>query len=288
MKKFLSLLLATLMLLAIIPMGATASAASTPVITTSVDKTTIKAGDIVTVTVTLSADSYICAMDYELRYKSSDFEFVENSLNWKGVFPGYEMGKNNVLSSGENIFKYSGLTSSTITGPECVLFTLQLKAKNTSGKITASVTSACTSTGGADYIDVTSSVSYVSDITIQFKGPTVTPINYFDIKNPSTKSISYKSGIVLHIEEQKLIPEDAKYQWVASNSNFKTDVSADGKSCTIISNANGDTTFTVKLVTESGTVLETETITMKSKAGFFDKLIAFFRSIFGGNKVLPQ
>ena len=282
MKKFLSLLLA------IIPMGATASAASTPVITTSVDKTTIKAGDIVTVTVTLSADSYICAMDYELRYKSSDFEFVENSLNLKGVFPGFEMGKNNVLPSGENVFMFSGAKSSTTSGPECVVFTLQLKAKNTSGKITASVTGAYTSTGGADYIDVTSSVSYVSDITIQFKGPVVTPINYFDIKNPSTKSISYKSGIVLHIEEQKLIPEDAKYQWVASNSNFKTDVSADGKSCTIISNANGDTTFTVELVTESGTVLETETITMKSKAGFFDKLIAFFRSIFGGNKVRPQ
>ena len=289
MKKVLSVILAALMIMTMIPV---AFAASTPVITTTVDKTTISVGDIVTVTVSVSANSNLCALDYELRYKSSDFEVVSGSQSLKGVF-GYEAAKDNTTSTGKNVFKYSGATSSTISGAKATLFTLKLKAKSTSGKITAAVTGAYTSLGNSDYTDVTSSVAATSAKTITFSGTTTpsTPstYDYIKIATPSTTSIRYKDGIVLHANINKTLPNNAKLVWSTDNSNFKTSTSEDCESFTIISNSNGTTKVTLTLYDSTGkTVLDTDTIEMTSKAGFFDIIVGFFRSLFGSTKILAK
>ena len=115
------------------------------------------------------------------------------------------------------------------------------------------------------------------------------------IKKPSTTSISYKSGIILHAETANL-PDGAYVEWTSSNNNFTIkEKSSNGSSITIISAANGDTIFTATVVDANGKpILDVNGNPIKaeqnmtSKAGFFDKVIAFFKGLFGLNKILPQ
>ncbi|MBR5246189.1 MAG: hypothetical protein IKV25_02310 [Clostridia bacterium] len=279
MKKVLSVFLAVLMIFAMI--STVAFAASAPAITATANKTTVKVGDVVTVTVKLPANSNLVSLEYSLKYDTAYFQVVSNSAASTGAF-GYEAMNTN--KSGE--VKYIGATSDSITGAAKTLFTVQFKVLKTGGKITCSVGEAYVLSGGKD-VNVTSACASASTKTLSFTTGTTTTTDYFTIKTPSTNKISYKNGITLHVNQTKTPPSTAKYQWSADNDNFKMEVSADGKSCTITSAANGDTTITVKLV-NGNTVLDTETITMTSKAGFFDKIVAFFRSIFGGIEVLPE
>jgi hypothetical protein len=279
MKKLLSIFLAALMLLTIIP---TAFAASVPSIKTTVDKTTIKVGDIVTVKATISAKSQICALGYELSYKASDFEYVSHELG--GVF-SLELAQNNETSNGENVFKYAGTTEGCHTGAAATLLTVKLRAKKTNGKIYASLNEAYTSTGGDDYVNVLPEMSKTSNTSFAFKSDAK---DYIKIKTPSNTTIRYKDGIVLHAETNTTLPSGATIKWTASNGNFKTSESDNGKKLTIISESNGKTVFTATLYSASGSVIETETIEMTSKAGFFDKIGGFFRNLFGTTKIYAE
>ena len=115
------------------------------------------------------------------------------------------------------------------------------------------------------------------------------------IKKPSTTSISYKSGIILHADITNL-PDGAYVEWTSSNNNFAIkEKSSDGSSLTIISAANGDTIFTATVVDSNGNpILDVNGNPIKaeqkmtSKASFFDKIIAFFKGLFGLNKIIPQ
>lgn len=110
--------------------------------------------------------------------------------------------------------------------------------------------------------------------------------NYtFSIKAPSMTEIRHKDGIKLHTELKGTAPEGTYVEWSASNSNFKTEEINGGNSLKIVSDKNGKTTFTATLYDIDGKVLATDTIEMNSKAGFFDKIGSFFRSIFGGTKI---
>ena len=113
------------------------------------------------------------------------------------------------------------------------------------------------------------------------------------IQNPSTKTISYKSGIILHATADNL-PAGANIVWEKDNDNFSMSDDGNGN-CKIISKANGSTTFTAKIKLADGSIAKDSNgneisaqVTMNSKAGFFDKIVAFFKGLFGGNKVLPQ
>ena len=119
------------------------------------------------------------------------------------------------------------------------------------------------------------------------------PVPVITIRNPSTTSISYKSGIILHASASN-IPQGGKIKWEADNSNFIITDNGDG-TCKIISNSSGDTIFTATVVDANGNAVKDENgnivkaeIKMNSNAGFFQKIIAFFKGLFGLNKVLPQ
>jgi len=65
-------------------------------------------------------------------------------------------------------------------------------------------------------------------------------------------------------------------------------VSDKGKECYITSTADGSVTVTVQLVDSDGEVITdaegnsiSDKVTVSSNAGFFQKLISFFKSIFG-------
>lgn len=109
------------------------------------------------------------------------------------------------------------------------------------------------------------------------------------IRNPTQKAIKYGDGIILHAETSKTLPEGYSIVWEADNTCFTVQPSADGESCTIISAQSGYTKFTAKVVDEDGNVVATSGVReMQSKAGFFWKIIAFFKKLFGLTKLYPE
>ena len=65
-------------------------------------------------------------------------------------------------------------------------------------------------------------------------------------------------------------------------------LSADGTSCTITPDKNGDTSFAVVVRDAEGKTIFADIQVMTSKAGFFDKIIAFFKKLFGLTKTIPE
>ncbi len=113
------------------------------------------------------------------------------------------------------------------------------------------------------------------------------PAPVVGIRKPSQTEIKYGDSIILHADVENL-PEGAKIVWTADNANFTFAASADGTTCTITPSANGNTTFTATVVDKNGNEIGSDSQTMTSKAGFFQKLIAFFKKLFGLTKVIPK
>ncbi len=276
MKKILSIILAVLMAFATLP---TVFAASTPVITTKANKTSIKVGDVVTISVSVSKNSKLCALTYELKYNTSEFSLVSGSAKINGVFNAEAV---NTSVAGK--VKYVGATTTSIVDSASTIFTVQLKAKKATGKVTATISEAYITSGTASETNVTSAVASASTKSISFKAAA----DYIAIRKPSRTQIRYKDGIVLHADVNTSLPSGSKIVWTTDNKNFKTEVASNGRSFTIISDSTGDTTITATLYNSSGAVVETEKVVMTSKAGFFDKIGGFFRWIFGSTTVYPE
>lgn len=275
MKKILSILLVAIMLLGIIPISA--SAASTPVITVKADKTVVSSGTVVTFTVSVSASSNIVALMHSVTYNSSEFEYVADSASVSGT------GSEAVNASGVGKVNYAFAATSPLTKGQ-TLYTFKLRAKKSTATVYATIGEAYVNNGGSD-TNVTSAVANASTKTLSFAASTN---DYIKIRKPSTTSIRYKDGIVLHADANKTLPNGSTIKWTTSNSNFKTKTSSDGKSFTITSNSNGTTIITATLYSASGSILEEESIEMTSKAGFGDKIGGFFRSLFGATKTYAE
>lgn len=274
MKKVLSILLATLMMFAMVP----AVFAATPTITTTLDKTSVAVGDVITLTAKVSANSNLGALDYEITYDTSAFQVVAKSASTKDVF---EMETCNASTAGKIL--YSGATAGAISNKSQTLLTVQFKALKSTGTISVKVTGAYTVSGKVDEIDVTTAVNSVSAKVFTFS------TNYLNMRTPSKTTIRYNDGIVLHADAKKALPSGSKIEWTTSNNNFKTSTSGDkGENLTIISNSNGSTEFTATLYDSKGKKLESVTIEMTSKAGFFDKIRGFFLGLFNATTVLPE
>ncbi|MBQ3497938.1 MAG: leucine-rich repeat protein [Clostridia bacterium] len=112
------------------------------------------------------------------------------------------------------------------------------------------------------------------------------------IKTPSTTTVNYGETLVLQLEEIDL-PVGYAVEWIVDGSGFSKVVSEDGTECRLTSTANGTATVTAKIVDENGeAVLDGEgneisdSITLTSKAGFFQKLISFFKNLFRINRII--
>lgn len=105
-----------------------------------------------------------------------------------------------------------------------------------------------------------------------------------NIAIPTQTSISYGDSMILHVDASK-IPMGGYVEWTASNDNFEiVEVSADGTTCKITPKKSGDTTFTATIYDAERNAIATDEQEMTSKAGFFDKIIAFFKKLFGLTK----
>lgn len=107
------------------------------------------------------------------------------------------------------------------------------------------------------------------------------------IPTPTQTAISYGDAIVLHIDPSR-IPEGGYVEWYPSNGNFGYSVSSDGTTCKITSSISGNTTFTAIVYDAEGNIVSADEQEMTSKAGFFDKIIAFFKNLFGLTKTISQ
>ncbi|MBR5246188.1 MAG: hypothetical protein IKV25_02305 [Clostridia bacterium] len=286
MKKVLSVLLATIMLFAVIPTTAFAGSIldveiPAPAIIASADRTSVDVGDIVTVTVEVPVDSNLVDLTYVLNYDTAYFRMIEDSASLNGVF-STEMSNDQI----EGEFKYSGTTGTPVTEAG-TLFTIQFVILQTGGRITFGIKEARVLSGNR-VVNVTATSILASTMLITFRAASEASKNYFDIQTPSTTTIDYNDGIILHVVAKKIPPFGAYYyRWSANNDNFKLTPSELGTSCEIVSVRNGDTVITVELVNAFGEVIDSETITMTSKAGFFDMIVWFFEFlIYGQDQVI--
>ena len=114
------------------------------------------------------------------------------------------------------------------------------------------------------------------------------------IKSPSTSTVSYGFTLNLHANVTDL-PEGARIVWSMDGSGFELMPSADGMTCGVKSVSKGSATITAKVVDKTGNAVKdangneiTASQQLTSKAGFFQKLAAFFKKLFGSNMVIPS
>ena len=98
----------------------------------------------------------------------------------------------------------------------------------------------------------------------------------------ATKSVDYKTTITFTVIVTDA-PKGATIQWFVNDKKAET-----GETCTV-KQATADYTVQVKLVGSDGSVLaESEIETVKVNTGFFAKLVAFFKGLFGSLPIITQ
>ena len=113
------------------------------------------------------------------------------------------------------------------------------------------------------------------------------------INTPSVTTVSYGFTLNLHANVTDL-PEGARVVWSMDGSGFELIPSADGMTCGVKSVSKGSATITAKVVDKNGNAVKdangneiTASQQLTSKAGFFQKLAAFFKKLFGSNMIIP-
>ncbi len=120
------------------------------------------------------------------------------------------------------------------------------------------------------------------------KPVTTVPVPSVVIRTPSQTEINYGDSIIFHADTKNL-PEGAYIEWTADNDNFIiVSYSSDRSNCTITPSVSGVTVFTVTVYDADGNEISSDTQTMIAKAGFFQKIIAFFKKLFGLTKIIPE
>ena len=114
------------------------------------------------------------------------------------------------------------------------------------------------------------------------------------INTPSVTTVSYGFTLNLHANVTDL-PEGARVAWSMDGSGFELIPSADGMTCGVKSVSKGSATITAKVVDKNGNAVKdangneiTASQQLTSKAGFFQKLAAFFKKLFGSNMIIPS
>ncbi len=112
------------------------------------------------------------------------------------------------------------------------------------------------------------------------------------VTTPSTTTVNYGETLVLRVEDV-ILPAKYTVEWIVDGSGFSKAVSEDSLECMLTSNASGTATVTVRIVDENGEVVLdgdgneiSDSIELKSNAGFFQKLISFFKNLFRMNRVI--
>lgn len=131
MRKFLCITISVIILcLSVVPcFGAS------PVLSVSADKTCANAGDTVTVSVNLSANSGLCGVKFRIKYDTAYFSYVSGSLSDGGIFMGAPK------DSTDGDIEYAGVSVNPVTSGGKIV-SIKLKVKKPDGAISVVVTDA--------------------------------------------------------------------------------------------------------------------------------------------------
>ena len=151
MKRFLSIFL----IIAVVCSFAIPVNAASPAVSVSSSKTAVNTGDTVTISVKLASGSNLGAIDLNVKFNTSEFQYVSGSAKTGGLFT-----MENIVDKAGNI-RYLGVTDGVVNGVG-TLVSIKLKVLKYGGKISVSVSEAI---DGSDK-DVTSTVS-ASGITLK-------------------------------------------------------------------------------------------------------------------------
>lgn len=134
-------------------------------------------------------------------------------------------------------------------------------------------------------------------ITVRYEGLTAefdvkVNMNAPEISVPSTTTINYGDTLIIKLGEFNL-PKVYFVEWSVNGSGVKIQPSEDGTQCKVTSVSSGTVTITAKIVDKDGKPVTDadgtavmDEITLKSNAGFFQKLISFFKNLFGIGRVI--
>ena len=120
----------------------------------------------------------------------------------------------------------------------------------------------------------------------------VTPAT-ISFTNSSPSSFNYGDVVIMRVDFATA-PDGAKIVWEAT-SGVSISASEDGKSCRVTSTSSATATVTAKLVNADGTPVKNAdgsdvsvSRQIKSNAGFFQKIISFFKNLFNIDRIIAQ
>ncbi len=113
------------------------------------------------------------------------------------------------------------------------------------------------------------------------------------VNNPGTATLKYGETLRVYVEVKDM-PADCKTEWSISGEGAQI-IRTERNFCEVQGTASGMVTLTVTVVDSDGEALRddsgvklSDSQNINVKAGIFQKIIAFFRKLFGINKIIAQ
>ena len=106
------------------------------------------------------------------------------------------------------------------------------------------------------------------------------------IKKPSTAEVKYGETLILHADFEN-IPDGATIEWSVEGEGVTIVPSEDGKTCAVTSTSTGDVTITAKYTDANG-IEHFSKQEIKSNASFWQKIVSFFKNLFGISRIIEQ
>ena len=324
LSKVMSVILSLVLTLSIFTLNVSAAVA-VPEIKLMPNRAAAQIGDIVTIAVTVPANSRLCSLSLDLIYDEADFELVDAVEN--GVF---DVEALNPTFSNHSI-RYAGTISGYVSDEASTVFAARFKVLDNCRDIYAVINEAYVIDENGKQVNVTTDANILSNpVIIHQSGdenvilePTCyetgfktynCPCGAFVEENTPAKGHTYSEGVcvdcgaiapeevvTVYIQEPSsttIRSEDGivLHAIVRGNMKGKTvewtasddkcfDTDVSGNDITIISKKKGTTVFTVTIYDIDGRAVSSASIEMESKAGFFDRIGGFFRKLFGTNVI---
>lgn len=200
-----------------------------------------------------------------------------------------------------------GLTAGSHCSECGTVITAQKIVNATGHKYTSQATDAtCTAAGKTVYICSVCRNSYSETIPAKghadknndgicdICGLRIKPISNIrlTLRIEPSATINYGETAVIYVTNTDL-PAGTQLVWTISGNGVNITPSADGMSCTVKSTDNGTATVTVTAYDKNGNILKSDTgriisasQAIISKASFIQKVVAFFRNLFGKKSLM--
>ncbi|MBQ3603605.1 MAG: leucine-rich repeat domain-containing protein [Clostridia bacterium] len=116
------------------------------------------------------------------------------------------------------------------------------------------------------------------------------------IKQPSVTTVNYGDTLVLHADlGETALPEGYAIEWLVEGTGVNIKPSEDGLTCEVTSIQKGDVTVTARIVDGNGEAITdangneiAASQQLKSNVTFWQKIVSFFKNLFGISRMILQ